>query len=120
MKTILVICAVLFQQTAFAQKSATINFINDYRDVYHLSLIIYTPDGKGQTRVSNLDPGQTKTYTFPVGTEIFVADQKQEAYAMKGNDIKSTGIKPTYVLNASNDKMTVVLSTLAKSRNGTD
>jgi hypothetical protein len=80
-------------------------------------LIIYTPDGKGQTRVSNLDPGQTKSYTLPVGTKIFVADWKQEAFAMKGNDIKATGIKPTFVLGDNSDEVSVVLSKLSKMNN---
>lgn len=110
MKPVLLFAAFLFQQTTHSQKLVTIHFTNDYKDVYHLSLIIYTPDGKSQTRVSNLAPGQTKTYTFPVGTEIFVADWKQEAFAMKGNDIKATGIKPSFVLADSSDKVSVALS----------
>lgn len=114
MKPFLLLAALLFQQTTFGQKPVTISFTNDYKDVYHLSLLIYTPDGKGQTRVSDLNPEQTKTYTFPAGTEIFVADWKQEAFAMKGNDIKATGMKPTFILAGNNPKVTVILSTLTQ------
>ncbi|HVG40263.1 MAG TPA: hypothetical protein VM888_01530 [Chitinophagaceae bacterium] len=117
MKLLLLFAAFFIQQTTYCQKSVAVYFTNDYKDVYHLSLIIYTPDGKGQTRVSNLNPGQTKTYTFPVGTEIFVADWKQEAFAMKGNDIKATGVKPAFMLTDSSDKLMVALSTLSQIKN---
>ena len=80
--------------------------------MYHLALIIYTPDDKVQTRVSNLKPEETKTYTFPTGAEIFVADRKREAFAMKGNNIKSTGIKPAIVVKDSSKKVAVILSSL--------
>jgi hypothetical protein len=65
----------------------SVSFSNDYHKISHLSLIIYTPEGKIQTRVSDLLPGQVKSYSFPVNTEIFIADSKQKAFAMKGNDI---------------------------------
>jgi hypothetical protein len=117
MKSFLLFAAFLFQQTTYGQKPVTVIFTNDYKDVYRLSLIIYTPDGKGQTRVGNLDPEQTKTYTFPAGTQIFIADWKQEAFAMKGNDIKATGIKPAFVLGDSSDTVRVALSTLGRIKN---
>lgn len=116
MKLILLFVAFVFQQTTYGQKGVTVNFTNDYKDVYHLSLIIYTPDGKNQTRVSDLKPEQTKTYTFPAGTEIFIADWKQEAFAMKGNDIKATGLKPTLILTGSNNKLDVLLSTFSNTK----
>ena len=78
----------LFVFSAKAQDNINISFSNDYKDVYHLSLIIYTPDGIIQTRVSNLNPEQIKSYSLPLNTEIYIADWKQEAFAMKGNDIK--------------------------------
>ena len=115
---LLIIAGLFFQQEIFAQKLVDVRFHNDYKDVYHLSLIIYTPDGRGQTRVSDLNPGQTKAYTFPAGTEIFVADWKQEAFAMKGNDIKTTGLKPTFVLADSSQFLHVLLSTLTRSETG--
>ena len=117
MKLLLLFAAIFFQSTIYAQKPVTISFTNDYNDVYHLSLIIYTPDNKGQTRVSNLNPAQTKTYTFPAGTQIFIADRKQEAFAMKGNDIKATGVKPTFVLTDNNPKVAVALSTISQIKN---
>lgn len=101
----------------YGQEMVSISFKNDYHDVYHLSLIIYTPDGNNQTRVSNLNPNKVKTYSLPVGTEIYVADWKQETFAMKGNDIKRTGLKPTFVLTASSDKVTVALNTLSQIKN---
>src|SRR5689334_4457245 len=109
MKFFVLLTNLFFQQIVFGQKNITISFQNDYGDVYHLSLIIYTPDGKNQTRVGNLHPDEVKTYTFPVGTEIFIADNKQEAFAMKGNDIKATGLKPTITLGNSKDTVLIIL-----------
>lgn len=60
-----------------AQENVNIRFYNDFNEVYHLSLIIYTPDGKIQTRVSDLSLDQVKSYDLPVNTEIFIADSKQ-------------------------------------------
>lgn len=105
--------------SAHAQDNINISFSNDYKDVYHLSLIIYTPDGKIQTRVSNLNPDQVKSYSFPVQTEIFIADWKQEAFAMQGNDIKSTGVKPYIVLNDSDAQRVIMLSSLVQNKKTT-
>lgn len=90
-----------------------IGFKNDYQDTYHLALIIYTPDGKNQTRISDLKPNQIKSYSFHAGTEIYLADWKQEAFAMKGNDIKKSGAAPFITLQSSDDKKLIHLSTLA-------
>jgi hypothetical protein len=97
-----------------ANAKVSISFSNDYLDVYHLSLIIYTPDGKIQTRVSNLNPAEIKTYILPGNTEIFIADNKQEAFAMKGNDIKATGVKPSIVLKETDSEIVVNLSSLTQ------
>jgi hypothetical protein len=113
MKALPTLAALLWQVAAYGQPNASIRFQNDYADVYHLSLILYLPDGRNQTRVSNLEPGATKTYALPVGTEIYIADNKQEAYAMKGNDIKATGLKPTFVLASDNTPKTVLLRSLS-------
>ena len=102
-----------------AQDNVNISFSNDYKDVYHLSLIIYTPDGKIQTRVSNLNPDQIKSYSLPVNTEIFIADWKQEAFAMKGNDIKATGVKPYIILKESDAKRVINLSSLIQNKKST-
>ena len=102
----------LFAFSATAQENINISFSNDYKDVYHLSLIIYTPDGKMQTRVSNLAPNEIKSYSLPANTEIYIADNKQEAFAMKGNDIKSTGVKPYLVLKGSDAKRVIRLSSI--------
>jgi hypothetical protein len=110
----LIISFVFWVFSVNAQDSIRISFSNDSKDVYHLSLVIYTPDGKIQTRVSDLTPGQIKTYSLPVGTEIFIATRNQEAFAMKGNDIKSTGLKPYIVLKDSDDERLIQLSSLAK------
>lgn len=99
-----------------AQEDVNISFSNDYKNVYHLSLIIYTPDGKIQTRVSNLNPNQVKSYSLPVNSEIFIADWEQEAFAMKGNDIKSTGVKPYLVVKDSDTKKVVLLSSLGQNK----
>ena len=99
-----------------AQDNVNIRFSNDFKDVYHLTLIIYTPDGKIQTRVSNLDPDQVKSYSLPVNTEIYIADYKQEAFAMKGNDIKATGVKPFIVVKNSDAQRVVLLSSIGQTQ----
>jgi len=115
MNSNILLIALFFQVKSYGQENATISFQNDYQDVYRLSLIIYTPDGKNQTRVGDLQPSEIKTYTFPIGTEIYIADRKQEAFAMKGNDIKTTGIKPTFTLTNNKRNFKVALSSLSKS-----
>lgn len=106
----------LFVFSTRAQDTFNIRFSNDCKDFYHLSLIIYTPDGRIQTRVSNLNPGEVKSYALPVNTEIFIADRKQEAFAMQGNDIKSTGVKPYIVVKESNATKEVMLSSLGQHK----
>jgi hypothetical protein len=101
-----------FVFSAIAQEYISINFSNDYKDVYHLSLIIYTSDGKIQTRVSNLNPNEVKSYSLPLNTEIYIADAKQEAYAMQGNDVKESGASPYLVLKKSDDKRVISLTKL--------
>jgi hypothetical protein len=113
MKNIALFIALLFFVFSVnAQDNINISFSNDTKDVYHLSLIIYTPDGKIQTRVSNLNPAEIKSYSLPAKTEIYLADGKQEAFAMKGNDIKSTGVKPYLVLKGSDAKRVILLSSI--------
>jgi hypothetical protein len=107
----------LLLMSASAQKKVTISFVNDYKDVFHLSLIVYTPDGKNETRVSDVKPGETKAYVYAAGTEIFIADWQQEAYAMKGNDIKKSGAKPYLVITAQDNEKTIQLSTVTVQRN---
>jgi hypothetical protein len=117
MKLLLLFTALLLQQVAYGQRDVRVSFQNDYQDVYHLALIVYTPDGLNQTRVSNLTPGQVKEYTFPSGTQVFVAEPGQEAYAMKGNDIKAAGVKPTFTVGAGTSNLTIALSSLPKPGN---
>lgn len=112
MKKITILFLLFIQVSVYGQKNVSINFVNDYQDVYHLSLIIYTPDGKNQTRVSDLKPNEIKSYSLPVKTEIFIADYKQEAFAMKGNDIKQTGIEPFIVLKDKDNNKSIILSSL--------
>jgi hypothetical protein len=105
-----------FSSKILRQEYVTISFKNDYQDVYRLSLLIYTPDGKNQTRVGDVEPSQNKSYSFPAGTEIYIADWKQEAFAMKGNDIRSTGAKPTFTLTDSKRTFQVALSSLQRTK----
>jgi hypothetical protein len=118
-KVATIIALLLFSFSGNAQDNINISFSNDFKDVYHLSLIIYTPDGKTQTRVSNLNPDQVKSYSLPVNTEIFIADWKQEAFAMKGNDIKSTGVKPYIVVKDSDAQRVIMLSSLGQNKKST-
>lgn len=99
--------------TASSQtEKVSISFLNDSEDVYHLALIIFSPDGSGQTRVSNLEPLTTKKYDLTVGSSIFIADNKQEAWAMQGNDIRTTGAKPWLVIKKEDDQKVFKLSSL--------
>jgi hypothetical protein len=115
-KVAFILSLFLIAFSAKAQDNININFSNDYKDVYHLSLIIYTPDGKIQTRVSNLNPAEIKTYSLPARTEIFIADYKQEAFAMKGNDIKATGVTPFLVLKDSDSEVLIKLSSIVNTQ----
>jgi hypothetical protein len=96
--------------SGYGQDNVSISFSNDTKETFHLSLIIYTPDGKIQTRVSDLKPNQVKSYSLPVNTAIYIANEKQEEFAMKGNDIKATGVKPYIVLQDSDAKRVINLS----------
>lgn len=112
MKKAILFLTLLTASFSYSQENITISFSNDYEVEYHLSLIIYTPDGKIQTRVSDLIPNQIKTYSLPVYTEIFIADLKQETFAMKGNDIKSSGVKPFIIIKESDSKKNIKISSI--------
>jgi hypothetical protein len=43
---------------------------------------------------------------------MFIADSKQEAFAMKGNDIKSTGVLPFIIISEPDSKRIVKLSSI--------
>jgi hypothetical protein len=115
-KSLFLLLLFLLAFSVKAQEDISIHFSNDYKEVYHLSLIMYTPDGKIQTRVSNLNPAETKTYSLPVGTQIFIADRKQEAFAMQGNDIKSTGVNPYIVLKNGDVQLQIKASSITHSK----
>ena len=115
MKLVILFIFSVLSFSVFGQEDIKLSFKNDYEDVYHLSLIIFTPDGKGQTRVSNVAPNTIKEYKFPVGTEIYVADNKQEEFAMKGNDIRKTNAKPCLVVSIT-DKNRIILLTSVKQK----
>lgn len=112
MKLIILSLFTVLNFFVFGQDDVKLSFKNDYEDVYHLSLIIFTPDGKGQTRVSNVDPNTIKEYNFPVGTEIYVADNKQEEFAMKGNDIRKTNAKPLLVVSNTDNNRIILLTSI--------
>ncbi len=110
MKLIILCLLSVLNISVFKQDEIKLSFKNDYEDVYHLSLIIFTPDGKGQTRVSNVHPNTSKEYNFPIGTEIYVADSKQEEFAMKGNDIRKTDAKPWLVVTITDNSRIILLT----------
>lgn len=112
MKLIILSLITVLNFSVFGQDDIKLSFKNDYDDVYHLSLIIFTPDGKGQTRVSNVEPSKIKEYNLPVGTEIYIADNKQEEFAMKGNDIRKTNAKPWLIVSKSDDNKVVLLTSI--------
>jgi hypothetical protein len=115
MKKAILFLALLIASFTYGQENISISFSNDYKDIYHLSLIIYTTDGKIQTRVSNLSPDEIKSYSLPTNTEIYIADLNQEVFAMKGNDIKSTGVKPYIVVKGSDDNRIIMLSSMKQN-----
>lgn len=112
MKLIILSIFTFLNFSVFGQEDIKLSFKNDYEDVYHLSLIIFTPDGKGQTRVSNVAPNNIKEYNFPIGTEIYVANDKQEEFAMKGNDIRKTNVKPWLVVSKIDNNRIVLLTSI--------
>lgn len=101
--------------SAYGQDNVSISFSNDTKETFHLSLIIYTPDGKIQTRVSDLNPDQVKSYSLPINTAIYIANLNQEVFAMKGNDIKATGVKPYIVLKGSDDNRLIKLGSMKQN-----
>jgi hypothetical protein len=105
--------------SGYGQDNVSISFSNDTKETFHLSLIIYTPDGKIQTRVSDLASKEIKSYSLPINTAIYIADLEQEAFAMKGNDIKASGAKPYIVLKDSYNKRIIVVSSIGKSKTPT-
>lgn len=115
MKKALLFLTCIIASFTYGQDTIRISFSNDSKDVYHLSLIIYIPDGTIQTRVSDLNPEQFKSYALPVNTEIFIADSKEESFAMKGNDIKSIGVKPYIVVKGSDDNRIIKLSSMKQN-----
>ncbi|QBN17602.1 acetamidase/formamidase family protein [Flavobacterium nackdongense] len=120
MKKSILLVVLFIQALVYSQKNIKINFVNDSKDVYHLALICYTPDGKSQTRVSDLKPFEIKSYSFPEKTEIFIANFAQEAFAMKGNDIKQTGVEPNIILTDKENDTSVKLSFLGFKTNTND
>jgi hypothetical protein len=110
MKQLLFIFTIFITLQTTAQNRLTISFFNDYPDVYHLALIFYKPDGTSQVKVSDVKPLEIKTYDIPEGTEIYFASRSQEAYAMKGNDIKASGAKPWLVTTMNDNKRTIKLT----------
>ena len=110
-----ILTLLLFAQAfVYAQSEVSISFQNDAPGTSHLSLIVFTPDGQGQTRVSDLKMDEKKTYTWPAGTEIFVATLEQETLAMQGQDIKKSAAKPFLILQTRDDKRIIKLSDLGK------
>lgn len=99
-----------------AQNRLSISFFNDYPDVYHLALVFYKPDGTSQVRVADVKPLETKTYDLPVGTEIYVASRSQEAFAMKGNDLKANGVKPWLITTMNDNRRTFKLTYLEQTK----
>jgi hypothetical protein len=112
MKNVFVSLFILAQAAVYAQSEVSISFQNDAPGTSHLSLVVFTPDGKGQTRVGDLKMDETKTYAWPVGTEVFVATLEQESYAMKGNDLKKSNAKPFIVLQPADNERIIKLSEL--------
>ena len=112
MKLIILSLFTVLNFSVFGQDDIKLSFKNDYEDIYHLSLIIFTPDRNGQTRVSNVDPNNIKEYNFPVGTEIYVANNKQEEFVMKGNDIRKTNLKPWLVVSKIDNNRIVLLTSI--------
>jgi hypothetical protein len=112
----LVVTILLLQLSAQnATNLIKVTFTNDYEDAYHLSLIMYAPSGKNTTKISNVAPKENKVYELESGTEIYIANWKEEAYTMKGNDIKTTGAKPYIIVQKTDANKIIKLSTIQNS-----
>lgn len=118
MKKLLIVLflPILFWQSSFgsAGNEVLIIFENDYADVYHLSLFVFTPEGKSEIRVSNLNPGQRKEYRFAQGTEVYLASYQQEAIAMQGKDIRKIGAKPFLIVKETNGVIVLKAKEIAR------
>jgi hypothetical protein len=115
MKQLIFIISLFTAFETTAQNRLTISFFNDYPDVYHLALVFYKPDGTSQIRVADVKPLEIKTYDLQEETEIFIASRSQEAFAMKGNDIKASGAKPWLIAKMDDNKRTIKLTYLEKT-----
>jgi hypothetical protein len=97
-------------QTSYEAPVATLRFENNSDTIYKLALLAYLPnDTKNETRVSNMAPRSTKEYTFPIGTQIYLANTEQVSYSMSGNNIQKRGDKPDLVVRKEDDGKTIKL-----------
>jgi C-terminal processing protease CtpA/Prc len=48
-------------------------------------------------------PHSAKEYTFPIGTQIYLANSEQVSYSMSGNNIQKRGDKPDLVVRKEDD-----------------
>ncbi len=80
-----------------------VSFQNNSADVCHFGIAAYMPGGKLVTRVSNVAPYHQKSYSFPVGTALYLLDREQEATVMQGTSLKERGDQPRLVLARSDD-----------------
>jgi hypothetical protein len=115
MRFFLFCCCEAFALSASAQTPskapvATLRFENNSDTIYNLALLAYSPnDTKNETRVSNMAPHSAKEYTFPIGTQIYLANSEQVSYSMSGNNIQKRGDKPDLVVRKEDDGKTIKL-----------
>jgi hypothetical protein len=97
-------------QTPSEALLATLRFENNSDTIYKLALLAYPPnDTKNETRVSDMAPHTTKEYSFPIGTQIFLANTEQVSYSMSGNNIQKRGDKPDLIVRKEDDEKTIRL-----------
>jgi hypothetical protein len=111
-----VICGLLTSTLmASAQKQdttalVTLAFVNNSDSVYQLALLAYLPNStENKTFVSQMAPRSKKTYTFPAGTQLYLANAEQVSFNMSGNNIQKRGDKPTLVVRNEDKGRTIKL-----------
>lgn len=85
----------------------SVSFKNNSADVCHFGIAAYVPDGNIVTRVSNVAPYHTKTYSFPGGTAVYLLSKEQETTVMQGTNLQKRGDKPLLVLSKKDEEQII-------------
>lgn len=89
MKNVLFLLVSLFYSaTVIAQQTIKVRFVNNSIWPRKCSFIGYEPGVEGNwANVFTMAPWQRKTYKLPVGTKVYLANQRQVNAVMSGQSI---------------------------------